>query len=124
MNQINNMREKAYFYNSKKIPSEHINSDIKKLYKTYNLYMTWGAIQVFYNNNINYFDNNIIDLHGLYQKEVTSVLYIYFNSIRENNQRIKIITGKGSGVVLKITLSTLKQLNLNFKINDNFIIVT
>ena len=126
MNNINKVKEKAFKYSSQKISNYHLSNEISKLYDTYYLYLTWGAIQTYYNNNINYFGNNIIDLHGLYQKEVTSVLYIYFNYIRSknDNNKVKIITGRGTGAVMNITVATIKTLNLNFKIENNCLIVS
>ena len=118
--QIDNLKEKAGDYKRRKISNDHINSKIKSLQNTYNLYMTWGALQVFYKNNINKIDYNILDLHGLYQKEAAAILYICIKYL--NLKNLNIITGRGKGIIYNITQSILKEFSIKYKINNNTII--
>lgn len=120
MYQINNFKEKAHDYNRRKISCNHISDNISSLQNKYTLYMTWGALQVFYKNNINNFDYNILDLHGLNQKEASAILYICIKYL--NLKKLNIITGKGKGVIYNITQSILKEFSIKFKLQDNFII--
>ena len=136
MYQINNFKEKADNYRRRRISNDHITDNISSLQNKYTLYMTWGALQVFYKNNINNFDYNILDLHGLYQKEASAIedpdciapsqkeasaiLYICIKYL--NLKKLNIITGKGKGVIYNITQSILKEFSIKFKLQDNFII--
>lgn len=121
MYKINQLKEKSYNYKSKKIPNEHISGDINYQYNTYQLYMTWGALQIFYKNNVNNIDINVIDLHGLYQKEAVAILYILIEYM--SLKRLKIITGRGNGILFNITQSVLKHFQKKYKILDNNTII-
>jgi len=118
--QINKLKEKAFTYNKKKISNNHISCEISNLRSTYQLYMTWGALQVFYKNNFNNITNNVLDLHGLYQKEAAAILYICIKYL--NLTKLNIITGKGSGAIFNITQSVLKEFKIKYKVNTNSII--
>ena len=120
MYQINNFKEKADNYRRRRISNDHITDNISSLQNKYTLYMTWGALQVFYKNNINNFDYNILDLHGLYQKEASAILYICIKYL--NLKKLNIITGKGKGVIYNITQSIIKEFSIKFKLQDNCII--
>jgi len=118
--QINKLKEKAFNYRKRKISSEHISCDISSLQNIFQLYMTWGALQVFYKNNYKNIDYNVLDLHGLYQKEAASILYICIKYL--NLTKLNIITGKGSGAIFNITQSVLKEFKIKYKIESNCII--
>ena len=122
---ISNLKIKSNQYYKKKIPSDHIRFEITKLEDVAKLYNTWGAIQHFYNINKNTFFSNIleVDLHGLYQKESSALLFVIFDIIKNDSTKIKIITGKGQGIVYNSSINVLKNLKLKYNIKNNFILV-
>jgi len=122
---IYNLKIKSTQYYKKKIPSDHIRHEITKLEDVAKLYNTWGAIQHFYNINKNTFFSNFqeVDLHGLYQKESSALLFVILDIIKNDYKKIKIITGKGKHVIYNSSINVLKDLKLKYNINSNFILV-
>ena len=114
---------KANNYNKKSISSHHIFEQIRNLEKNAKLYNTWGALQIFYFNNNKHFNNNIIDLHGLYQKEASGLLYVYFSKINCQPKNLTIITGRGNGIINNITISVLNDFKFKFKVDESKIII-
>lgn len=130
-NKITYLRSKAYLYKNKGISNVHIYEQISSLENTFKLYKTWGALQDFYNKNKNTFFSNInqidlyqIDLHGLYQKEASAMLFVIIDIIRKNKSSLKIITGKGALVIYNTTVSVLKDLNIKYKVYQNYILAS
>ena len=98
--QINDLRIKASEYRRKGISNLHINQQISKLENNAKLYNTWGALQEFYiknKDNINMHDNLQIDLHGLYQKETSAILFVIIDVIKNKIKTSLILGSRQAG---------------------------
>ena len=57
-----------------------------------------------------------IDLHGLYESEaIEAITTFLMDAERKNSKRVRIITGKGSGVLQKAVRSWLLENNYVFE---------
>lgn len=116
INKINDFR-------SRKISQFHLSDELHNLNLRCQEYSAWGGLQIFYKNNINFFDKkiNTIDFHGLYSHEAKAILKVFFPDYL--NGTYKIITGNGSKVIYNLTLKFLKDNKIKNQIYNGYFII-
>ena len=97
-----NILSKINEFRYKKLSQYHLSDQLKKLNQEFQEYSAWGGLQIFYKNNINFFDKkiNTIDFHGLYSYEAKAILKVFFPNYLKGIY--KIITGNGNKVIYNL----------------------
>ncbi len=112
-----NIISKINYYRNKGIPPVHLSDELKNINYKYQEYSAWAGLQTFYKNNKDTFFNGIdsIDLHGLFSKEVNAILKVIF-SIKKG--KLKIITGKGKGIIFNLTQKLLIKNKIKYTLTN------
>jgi hypothetical protein len=117
-----NIISKINYYRNKGIPPVHLSNELKNIDYKYQEYFAWAGLQIFYKNNKDTFFNGInsIDLHGLYSTEAIAILKVIF-TIKKGS--IKIITGRGKGILFNITERFLIKQSIKYTLSNNCFLI-
>lgn len=106
-------------YSDKDYGSILYNFETKNIYAEKWKYQYLSSLKTFYKNNNNNFPNlSIVDMHGLYVQEMIDILNVlYYHWLENNINTVNIITGYGNRILYKNLIKYLQEWNMRYQEN-------